>query len=237
MNFSQQLDLAHAKYAFYDMQLNNKRIAEELQKELKPLSAQNLLIVGSVGIANELINKGYNVTILATSEDMKNYVRKYLPVVNVLVGNIKGLNLNAKFDAIICLGDTFSHFTDEQDVYMILESFYRNLKYGGIILLEKLNALKLFENDGNAISKVENENIKIKRTSSLMKNAEKTPIAIWKVIYELMQNGKRNVYEEQSKVRGFTEKEIEKKLKATNFHLIKFLESGKGNNFVTIARK
>ena len=237
MNFPQQLDLAHAKYAFYDLHLNNKKIAEDIQKELKPVTAQNLLIIGCAGVANELMNKGFTVTVFAVSDDMKSYVRKYLPVANVIGGDIRKLNCNSRFDGIIFLGDIFSHITDDKDIHSTFESLHRNLKYGGIVLLENLSAPKLLENDGSTISKVENENVKIKRTSSLMPDNKKPATSIWKVTYELIQNDKRSVYEEQSKIRGFTEKEIERFLKATNFQLIKSLESGNGNNFVTIARK
>ncbi len=237
MNFLQQLDLAHAKYAFYDLHLDNRGIAENIINELKKVSAKNLLIVGYVGVANELIRKGFNVTIFATSDDMKNYIRKYLPFASVIGGDIKKLNSNGRFDAIICLGDTFSYFTDDRDVHSAFESFYRNLKYGGIILLENINSLRLLENNGSTITKVENENLKIKKTSTLIPENKNPALAVWKVAYELIQNDKRSVYEENSKIRGFAIKEAENFLKSTNFQPIKFLESGNGNNFLTIARK
>lgn len=237
MNFSHQLDLAHSKYAFYDLHLNNKMIADEIHNRLKPLAAQSVMIVGCIAIANELMKKGYNITILATSNDMKNYVKRLLPIANVIVSDMKNLNSNTKYDAIICLGDNFSYHLDDKDVYAALLGFHRNLKYGGIILLENLDANRLSENNYSIVNKVESGELKIKRTSSLVSESKQPSTAVWKVTYELMQNGKRNVYEELSKIRGFSESEIEKFLQLSNFQLIKFLESGKGNNFVTIARK
>ncbi len=238
MDFFSHLDLPHVKYAFYDLLLNNKGIAEDIQKEIKPLSAQNLLVIGNVGVARELMNKGFFVTIFAMSDEMKNYARKQLPTANVIVGDVKNSNFREKFDSIICLGDTLSHIVDDRDVHMALANFHKMLKYGGVILLENLTASKVLENTSeNIITKVENNDVKIKRTSSLKIVGEKPPTALWKVTYELMQNGQRNIYEENFRIRGFTENEIERFLKATNFELVKFLTSQKGNNFVTIARK
>ena len=98
-------------------------------------------------------------------------------------------------------------------------------------------APKLLENNGTVIKKVENENIKIKRTSKVIPQTTKPVTALWNAAYELIQNGKRGVYEENSKIRGFNKEEFGKILKAANFQIINYLESTKGNSFLTIARK
>ena len=237
MNFPQQLDLKHAKYAFYDLQLDNRGIAEQIRKELKPVSAQNLLMVGCVEIARELMNKGFSVTFLATSNEMKDYIRNSLIAPNVIVGDLNNFSHSNRFDAIICLGDTFSNIIDDKDVGSSLGNLHKMLKYGGVILLENLVASKLFESDGTVIKKVEKDDIKIKRTSNLEPHSKNPAVALWKVAYELIQNSKRGSYEEYLKIRGFTENEFKKFLEKSNLQVIKFLESNKGNSFVTIARK
>ena len=237
MNFSNQLNVVHTKFAFYDLQSNSKGIAEGLEKELKPVQAQNLLIIGFAGIANELMKKGFNVTILALNNEMREYVRSILPSANLIYGKIKNQSYNNRFDAIICLGDTFSQFTKDEEVFSIMSSFYDMLKYGGVFLFENLVASKILESKERSITKVELDGLKIKRTSKVLQQTQDPAIAIWNVTYELMQNGQRNIYEENLKIRGFTGKEIDKFLKSTNFQLVKFLKSKSGNNFLTIVRK
>lgn len=237
MNFSQQLNVVHTKYAFYDLNLNNKAIAEGVEKELKTVQAQNVLIIGFVGIANELMKKGFNMTILALNNEMRDYVKSILPSANLIYGKIKNRSYNDRFDAIICLGDTFSQFTKDEEVFSVMSSFYEMLKYGGIVLFENVAASKILESNERAITKVELDGLKIKRTSKLAQQTTYPTTAIWNVTYELMQNGKRSIYEECLKIRGFTGKEIDKFLKSTNFQLVKFLKSKSGNNFLTIARK
>lgn len=237
MNFPQQLNLKHAKYAFYDLQLDNRGIAEQIQKELKPVQARDLLIVGCVNIARELANKGFCITFLAMSNDMKDYIRNSLIAPNVIVGDLNNFNHSNRFDAIICLGDAFSSITDDKDISSSLMNLHRMLKYGGVILLENLVADKLFKSDGTVVKKVEKDDIKIKRTSNLEPHSKNPAVALWKVVYELIQNSKRGSYEEYLKIRGFTENEFKKFLEKSNFQVIKFLESNRGNSFVTIARK
>ncbi len=230
------IELKHAKYAFYDLNLDSKTVAEGLHKELKPLLATNLLVVAHLAIARELSRKGYNITLLATNEDMRDYLQKNSIELKTIFSDIRTISSDGKFDAIVCLGDTFSHMIENKDVYFALQGFHKTLKYGGLILLENISASKLLNDNGaNTITKVENGDLKIKRTSSLTPVSNMPPISVWKSSYEVIHNGKKGVYEEYARIRGYEEKEWEKFITGAQFSIIKIL--GTNSGFVTVARK
>jgi len=232
-----QIELKHAKYLFYDLHLDNKSISENIQKELKPFTAKTVLIVGCPGIAKELTNRGFDVTILLASEDMKRYVQNTFPLAKTVIRDITSIDrIGMRFDAVVCLGATFSNLITDRDVQSVISSFHDVLKHGGIILLENLKDSKLLES-GDSITKIENDDMKIKRISRILPTSDNPPTALWNETYELIQNGKRNVYEESSKIRGYSEEYMRKLMAFHNFQVVKTMESSKGHNFLTLARK
>jgi sarcosine/dimethylglycine N-methyltransferase len=48
-------------------------------------------------------------------------------------------NINGKYDAIICLGNSFTHLHDEQDRRRALAEFYAALRHDGILVLDQRN--------------------------------------------------------------------------------------------------
>lgn len=47
--------------------------------------------------------------------------------------------LSGKFDAVVCLGNSFTHLHDEQDRRRALAEFYAALKHDGILILDQRN--------------------------------------------------------------------------------------------------
>lgn len=48
-------------------------------------------------------------------------------------------NIHGKFDAIICLGNSFTHLFDEQDRRKALAEFYAALNYDGLLIIDQRN--------------------------------------------------------------------------------------------------
>jgi SAM-dependent methyltransferase len=59
--------------------------------------------------------------------------------------------VNGKFDAIICLGNSFTHLFDENDRRRALAEFYAALKHDGILILDQRNYDRIL--DGGFASK------------------------------------------------------------------------------------
>jgi sarcosine/dimethylglycine N-methyltransferase len=50
-----------------------------------------------------------------------------------------GQAINSRFDAVICLGNSFTHLFSEQDRRKVLAEFYAALEYGGLLILDQRN--------------------------------------------------------------------------------------------------
>jgi glycine/sarcosine N-methyltransferase len=55
-------------------------------------------------------------------------------------------DVNGKFDAIVCLGNSFTHLFNENDRRRALAEFYAALKYDGILLLDQRNYDGILDN-------------------------------------------------------------------------------------------
>lgn len=55
-------------------------------------------------------------------------------------------DVHQKFDAIICLGNSFTHLFDEQDRRRALAEFYAALKHDGILILDQRNYDSILDN-------------------------------------------------------------------------------------------
>ncbi len=48
-------------------------------------------------------------------------------------------DVNGRYDAIICLGNSFTHLFEEQDRRKVLAEFYSMLKHDGVLILDQRN--------------------------------------------------------------------------------------------------
>lgn len=62
-------------------------------------------------------------------------------ILNTVQADWRWLNrdINGKYDAIICLGNSFTHLHDEQDRRKALAEFYAALKHDGILIIDQRN--------------------------------------------------------------------------------------------------
>ena len=62
-------------------------------------------------------------------------------IINSVQADWRELNrvIHGKYDAIICLGNSFTHLHDEQDRRKALAEFYAALRYDGILILDQRN--------------------------------------------------------------------------------------------------
>ena len=63
-------------------------------------------------------------------------------------GDWRWLNkdVHGKFDAIVCLGNSFTHLHDESDRRRALAEFYAALKYDGVLILDQRNYDSILDN-------------------------------------------------------------------------------------------
>jgi SAM-dependent methyltransferase len=93
----------------------------------------------------QLLRAGFDVTSVDGSAEMlikafENAKRRNL-ILNTVQADWRWLNraIVGKYDAIICLGNSFTHLFDEMDRRRVLAEFYAALRYDGILILDQRN--------------------------------------------------------------------------------------------------
>jgi SAM-dependent methyltransferase len=101
----------------------------------------------------QLLKAGFDVTSADGSAEMlakafENGRRRDL-VLNTVHTDWRWLNkdIHGKFDAIICLGNSFTHLFDEQDRRRTLAEFYAALKWDGILIMDQRNYDAILDGD------------------------------------------------------------------------------------------
>lgn len=92
-----------------------------------------------------LMKCGFNVTSVDGNAEMLTKAfenaRRYGYVLNTVHSDWRWLskNIEERFDAIVCLGNSFTHLFSERDRRKALAEFYSVLKYDGILILDQRN--------------------------------------------------------------------------------------------------
>jgi len=114
---------------------------------LKDQSKQRILDVstGTGFHSVQLLQAGFDVTSVDGSATMlikafENAKHRNL-ILNTVQADWRWLNkaIQGKYDAIICLGNSFTHLFDEMDRRRVLAEFYAALRYDGILILDQRN--------------------------------------------------------------------------------------------------
>lgn len=93
----------------------------------------------------QLMRAGFDVTSVDGSANMlikafENAKRHNL-ILNTIQADWRWLNkaIQGKYDAIVCLGNSFTHLFDEMDRRRVLAEFYAALRYDGLLILDQRN--------------------------------------------------------------------------------------------------
>jgi len=114
---------------------------------LKAAGKQRILDVstGTGFHSVQLLRAGFDVTSVDGSANMlikafENARRRNL-ILNTIQADWRWLNkaIQGKYDAIVCLGNSFTHLFDEMDRRRVLAEFYAALRYDGLLILDQRN--------------------------------------------------------------------------------------------------
>ncbi|GAA3507430.1 class I SAM-dependent methyltransferase [Streptomyces showdoensis] len=73
---------------------------------------------------------------LELSEPMVRAARRGLPDVPVHVGDMRGFDLDARFDVVTCMFGSIGYATDEAELHATLATFARHLTPGGVVAVD-----------------------------------------------------------------------------------------------------
>jgi len=113
-----------------------------LKKYLSEGDTKSILEVGcGIGRVLDTLSKmGYLVTGVDISQPMIDYAVAQHPHLNITNGDMRSFNAGTTFDAVLCVGSTFTYNLSNTEINATLSNFRKHCKEGGILILGILNA-------------------------------------------------------------------------------------------------
>jgi len=121
-----------------------KKHADFIIKKIDKLNASennNLLDVacGTGSLIPFLQKAGYIVTGLDINNEMLQVAKRKNPLTSFIKGDMKKLNLNKKFGAIICFFNSILYNKNAEEMKSTLSRFYSHLDIGGILIFDTVD--------------------------------------------------------------------------------------------------
>jgi SAM-dependent methyltransferase len=106
-------------------------------KKHKTSSGVELLDVAcGTGSHAKILKDNFRVTGLDINNDMLKIARNKIPEAHFINGDMKNLNLKAKFDSIICIFSAIHYNINYVELEGTLKNFHNHLKDGGVLIYD-----------------------------------------------------------------------------------------------------
>lgn len=137
-----------------DWKLRVKGEGDFFIEQLKKIKAKRVLDVatGTGFHSIRLLEEGFEVTSADGSTEMLSKAfengRKRGLILSTVQADWRYLNrhVHGEFDAVICLGNSFTHLFDEGDRRKALAEFYAALKHDGVLIIDQRNYDSILDN-------------------------------------------------------------------------------------------
>jgi SAM-dependent methyltransferase len=137
----------HAEYDNWAWLYNQTMGAEYSDNQIRPLKKLLLdrlpesvklldLCCGTGHLSQRLLQKGYLVTGLDSSEAMLRYAQQNAPGAGFVLGDARSLHLPDRFNAVCCMSASLNHMMSLFDLKLVFESVYASLENNGWFLFD-----------------------------------------------------------------------------------------------------
>ena len=141
---------------------------------------------GSGHLTQRLHQRGYDVKGLDLHEEMLDLAKARATAIDFVVGDMRKLEEENTYDGIVVRGRGFSYMLRNEDVNAALQSFYKALKDGGVLIVDNFDAAQTIARNGrnNVVEKQVGERY-IKRTSTSEVELDTCVLWHWDAKYEI----------------------------------------------------
>jgi len=166
-------ELSHIYDTIYEGLFDYDKVAKFIDERLKKIKARKVLEVGcgTGSLTKILSDMGYEVTGLDKSEEMLDIARSKVDA-DFVRCDMREIDFDGKFDAVVCLGRSFTYMLSNSDAIKALRCFRRAVKEGGLMILDnfsasfiltnfKLNSQHFSVKDGVRITKINNNELEL----------------------------------------------------------------------------
>jgi ubiquinone/menaquinone biosynthesis C-methylase UbiE len=165
-----------------------------------------------------LEENGYEVTGLDLSEDMLRIAGTRCRG-RLVRQDIRDIRFSETFDAVTCMGRSFTYMHTEEDVDKALASFNRVLRQGGMFVFDNFDAEKInfdyFSEWRETVFDL--DDAKVTRRSINSDYCEENNSWTTNWIYIIERDGEKRVLEDHSRIRAFTKSYLASKLEEHGF--------------------
>ncbi|NHJ33749.1 MAG: class I SAM-dependent methyltransferase [Asgard group archaeon] len=231
-------DYAKVYHEMYQSIFDYEADFELYHNSLSKLKCKKILEIGcgSGNLANFFVKKGYDYTGLDMSKEMIDLAKELVPDGKFIRADMRHLNLEECFEAVIVTGRTFTHLTTNHDVMFALSSIHKILEKDGWLLFDNFDAYEIFTGFKEEMTHKSNYNNKTyTRKSKTSFDFEHGWTWRWKALYEIEEDGKKDTFEDDIMLRAFTEDELKLFLRLNGFKTCKMEKES--NAIFTIAQK
>ena len=137
-------DLAEVYEAMYYTFINYKDEYELYSEVVEQFNYKDVVEIGSGtgNLAKYFLENGFNYRGLDLSSDMIAIAKRKVPSAQFIEGNMCDFKLAKPTESIIITGRTVSYLLDNESINAAFSSFFKNLKQGGIVCFDFIDANK-----------------------------------------------------------------------------------------------
>ncbi len=232
--------LSEVCHEFYRLYFPHEKIASIIDRYLSKNNCKKIVFIGGlIHVANLLQDKGYEIIFVDYTEEMIKEAQKVLSNMKFVVSDMRKLDLDEKYDAIILMGRILTYMYTDEDVQKTLTAFKNNLKDNGIILIDNYEKGKIDKGDYfNGTVEVKENNQIVKRISKMHKTQESPNLYNWDCVYEQIINGNKKSFEDKNHIlRAFTKEEMQKLIELSGLKFIENVHNFEERSFITVSKK
>jgi ubiquinone/menaquinone biosynthesis C-methylase UbiE len=207
-------------YHYIDYNKQASFFIKLIKKYNKSKNNKILDVACGTGIHADLLQKqGFDIIGLDISEDMLKEAKKKNSKVKFIKGDMKKLDLNEKFGAIICFFNSILYNKDKKEMKKTLTNFYNHLEKTGILIFDAVDK-SIGINSKKEEYKYEDDNLKISFRPQWIYNQETN---IMDLDIDFIINNKK--LHEHHIMGAFSFDELKQILKKVGFEVIEILSS------------
>ena len=183
--------------------------------ELKRSQGTDLLDVAcGTGNHAQYLQESFKVTGLDINPEMIEIAREKVPEIELIQGDMKKLDLNRKFDVIICLFSAINYHTSLDELESTIKLFYKHLKQGGVLLFDLGFCTENWEEGRMFVDAAVEDNLQVARISQ---SRITDGVFNANFVFMVKEDGVMDFEIDQHQLGVFPTREVEKIVKKTGF--------------------
>ncbi|MGB7969989.1 MAG: class I SAM-dependent methyltransferase [Methanobacterium sp.] len=123
-------------YSYVDYEGESKFINWAVNEHKTSSGVELLDVACGTGSHALILKNDFNITGLDINENMLKIAREKVVEANFVQGDMKKLEINVKFDVIICIFSAIHYNTNYKELECTLKNFYNHMKNGGILIYD-----------------------------------------------------------------------------------------------------